>query len=158
MVWNRLMQELIQIPSEITDTTFQRQFFNYAILLKSTDNYVPNESAFNQMQTTNTLRLVTNQAVIDSILVYQTYNKLILDQQAFVSNTFSSRTNLLMEITDLRAFPHLKFNGNTHEMHLYLNHIFIESVGLDYYIAILAEQLNRANNIIDFIQKEYQME
>lgn len=156
--WVNKMEELLAVKGEFTEPSFQKQFFHYAIQLKLTDDYTPNESAFHQMQSTNTFRLIQKPQVLDSILRYQAFNNLILNQQDFVSDNFISRTESLMEITDLRDIPDLKFNGNKKGMHLYLNHLFVESVALRSYIQLLEEQSTRAQNIIDFIQKEYRLE
>lgn len=157
-VWKDLMDELVSLEGQFSDVSFMNDFFNYAVRLKSTDGYVSNESTFQQMQSTNTLRLISIPEVIDSILSYQTSNSILLQQQKFVERNFFARTEVLLDITDLRDIPFLKFNGNEKSAQLYLNYLFVETVAMETYIEMLKFQRDRASNIIEFIQKEYKFD
>ena len=113
-----VMNEIIALPGEFNDESFQQQLFKDVMKLTMIVNFIPNESAFEQMQFTNTLRLIRFQDVIDSILRYHTANIQLKEQQDFVEKYFNARTDLLLQIIDLRKMPDLKYNGNKEAMQL----------------------------------------
>lgn len=153
-----IIDSLSKIQGEVTDTSFQKHLSDYFFKLSWTDNYLPDESAFLQMQSSNTLRLIQKQNVTDSILKYHAYNSAILYQQVFVIKLFNAATDNLIETTDFRKLPNLKFNGNYQQMQNYINYKIGERIATENYIGMLKKQLLKATNLIPFLKKQYDID
>lgn len=76
-----IIDSLSKLTGEFSDVSYQKKFFHYVIDLTWKDGYVPNESAFLQMQSSNTLRLIAKQNVTNSILEYHQRNVIVLKHQ-----------------------------------------------------------------------------
>lgn len=150
----KLIDSLGKIPGNFNDTSFQKPFFNYARQLTKYEGYMPDESAFLQMQYSGTLRLIKKQNITDSILKYQTQNAVIKGQRETVNNYFEQSLNNLLQITDLRKKP-LEYNGNEQQMHSYINFKMAESISSGFYINVLKRQLDNIKSLLPFLNKEY---
>jgi hypothetical protein len=155
---NMIIDSLSILPGEFTDTSFQKHFFDYVIKLFYTDNYLPDESAFLQMQSSNTLRLIQKQNITDSILKYHAVNSEILYQQGYVIKIFNSALDNIIETTDFRKYPNVKFNGNYQQVQNYINYKLGERNATENYIGMLKQQLFNATHLIPFLKKEYDIE
>lgn len=150
---------LTQLPGAFTDTSYVKSFFYYAIKLQWVEGYKPDESAFLQMQSSNTLRLITKQNVADSILQYHQNNIYILQEQASVDKANNSATDYFIQIADFRKIPNLKLNENHQQIQNYINYKIVEYYTTENYINMaLKPQLQRAINLIPFLKKEYGIE
>ena len=153
-----LISLLAKIPGEFTDTSFQRQFFYYLQQLNYSDGYLPDESAFLQMQSSGTLRLINKQNITDSILKYQNYNHVIKVQQEAVNTSLQLSLENILQVIDLRALVNqtpLKFNGNYQQVQNYINHQVGLSIQARNYIGILEVQLFNIKNLLPYLKKEY---
>ena len=153
-----LINLLAKIPGEFTDTSFQRQFFYYQLQLLYSDGYLPDESAFLQMQSSGTLRLINKQNITDSILKYQNYNHVIKVQQEAINTSLQLSLENIIQVIDLRALVNqtpLKFNGNIQQVQNYINHQVGLSIQGRNYITILEEQLFNIKNLLPYLKKEY---
>lgn len=152
----KLIDSLINVTGEFTDSSYQKKFFYYSFELGYTDNYRPDESSFLQMQSSNALRLISKQNVTDSILKYHQLNLVLLEQKANVGSSFNLAENNLTEITDFRKYPNLSFNGNNQQIQNYINNKIIEKYSSQNYLDnFLKRQLQTATNLIPFLKKEY---
>jgi hypothetical protein len=157
----KLIDSLIKIPGNFSDTLFQKQFFYYMPQLIWTDGYQPDESAFLQMQSSGTLRLIKRQNITDSILNYQSYNQIIKFEQEAVNKSFQPAIDNIIQATDLRAFVNgtsPKLNGNSQQVQNYLNYKIGESLTTQAYTRYLQRQLFNSTNLIPFLKKEYAIE
>src|SRR5215212_6471242 len=81
------IDSLCKVPGEFSDTTFQKDFFHFVARLIYRDLFVPDESAFQQMQS-GSLRLIKRANVTDSILKYHTENQYIKEQAEYIDTWF----------------------------------------------------------------------
>ncbi|MEO6613823.1 MAG: hypothetical protein ABIT05_13610 [Chitinophagaceae bacterium] len=157
----KLIDSLVKIPGNFTDTLFQKYFFPYMLQLIYIDGYQPDESAFLQMQSSGTLRLIKHQNITDSILNYQSYNQIIKLEQEAINKSFQSSSDNIIQATDLRAFVNgtpPKLNGNNQVVQNYINYKMAENVTTKIYIRFLQRQLLNITNLIPFLKKEYDIE
>ncbi len=156
------IDSLCKIPGEFTDSSFQNKFIHYALKLGVITLYQPDESAFLQMQSSGTLRLIKRQNITDSILKYQSFNQKLKLQQGFINNYYQSALDNLMQIVDGRALVNqnipLKLNGNNQQIHNYINYKITESLATETYIGFLKKQLHGINNMTLFLKKEYDID
>ncbi len=158
----KVIESLCKIPGEFTDSSFQKEFIHYAVTLGTYTLYQPDESAFLQMQSSGTLRLIKHQNIADSILKYHAFNEKLKMQQGIINNYFQSALDNLIQVLDARALVNqnipLKLNRNNQQIHNYLNYKFTESLATDNYIGFLKQQLLTINNLTSFLKKEYDIE
>ena len=152
-----LLFENIKVSGKFTDTSFQGRFFNYINKLLNYEGYTPDESAFMQMQSSGTLRLIKKQNITDSILKYQTTNLAIKRQQEIVNKYFNSATDNIIQITDFRQKP-FKLNENNQQIQNYINYKIAEGFSSNYYLVLLKNQLTNATILIPFLKKQYDIE
>ncbi|MBX2887764.1 MAG: hypothetical protein KF829_03855 [Ferruginibacter sp.] len=152
---NKIIDSLLMMPGELTDSVYQHQLFNYFSKLSTTDNYKPDESAFLQMQSANTLRLIKKKNVLDRILAYQNFNSLLLYQQEAIIKIFFSALDNFIEVADFRNDQLLRLNENHQKVQNYINYKIIERAGTGTYISFLQNQLNAATKLISFLKKQY---
>lgn len=158
----KAIDSLCKIPGAFTDSSFQKQFIRYAIKLGTYTLYQPDESAFLQMQSSGTLRLIKHQSITDSILKYQLFNQKIKMQQEIINNDFQSALDNLMQIVDGRGLVNqkipLRLNGNNQQIQIYINYKITESFATEGYILYLNQQLLSINKLIPLLKKEYGIE
>ena len=153
----KLIDSLSKIPGDFADTSFQKSFFSYGYKLTVYEGYQPDESAFLQMQSSGTLRLIEKQNVMDSILKYQSQNSYIKGQRETVNNYFDLALQNLIQITDLRKTT-LRFNGNNQQMQNYINWKIAEKLSTGYYINMLDTQLFYTKSLLPFLRQEYKID
>jgi hypothetical protein len=153
----KLIDSLSKIPGDFADTAFQKQFFKYAFRLVWFFNFYPEESAFLQMQSSGTLRLIKKQNVTDSILNYQSRNTLVKLGQESMTHTYRSAFDDVCQITDLRKVAH-RLNGNSQQIQGYINYKIIEKGETQNLLRLLRQQLLAATNLIAFLKKQYDLE
>ena len=144
-----LIDSLISVPGKFTDTLFEKRFFTYLSKLLNYERFTPDESAFMQMQSSGTLRLIKKQNITDSILKYQATNLAIKRQQEIVNRYFNSATDNTIQITDLRQVP-FKLNGNNQQIQNYINYKIAEGISSRFYLEHLKNQLRNATILIPF--------
>ncbi len=152
---NKIIDSLLMLPGEFRDSVSQHQLINYFNKLGTTDNYKPDESAFLQMQSANTLRLIKKKNVLDRILAYQNFNSLLLYQQEAIIKIFFSALDNFIEVADFRNDQMLQLNENHQKVQNFINYKVIERAGTGTYISFLQNQLNSATKLISFLKKQY---
>ena len=69
--------------SHVSDTVFQQHFIYYDLKLAYIDYFQSNQTTFDQMQSSGTLRLISHAGVLDSILNYVAGYKLTKNRKTF---------------------------------------------------------------------------
>jgi hypothetical protein len=87
--------------SKLPDTVFQKQFIYYAIKLSAAQNFISNQTVFEQMKSSGTLRLIDRTGVVDSILKYESMYEAIKLQWEYVSKWDDKNQEQLVSSTDL---------------------------------------------------------
>ena len=152
----KLTDSLIKLNGAITDSIFEKQFFYYALKLTFVDFFTPDESAFLQMQSSNSLRLVETPKVVDSILSYHQKNIKLVNQKQVVERHFNSALDNLVQIADFRNFANLKFNKNSQQVYNYINYKIAENLATHNYLDnFLKKNLASTSTLIPFLKKEY---
>lgn len=156
------------------DTNFSKQFIYYAIKLSATQNFISNQTTFEQMKSSGTLRLLKSQGVLDSILKYESMYESIKLESDEVSKWFDKNQEQFAESMDFR--PLLAYKGilnlNMHPNDLkashlpgitrdslvlqkYINYEIEEKSSLMNYVSFLEMQLSYARALISFLKKGY---
>jgi hypothetical protein len=156
------IDSLVAIPStSFADPGFQHRFFYFVNNLLTRYAFISDESAFDQMQSSGTLRLIKNHDVTDSILQYTAENKSIRELDAFIDQWFSRSIQSLARFTDLRARlkeEPMKMNKDYTDVSEYINYKVMERIALNSYIKMLDHQFINLNNLIPFLKKEYHLQ
>ena len=156
------IDSLVAIPStSFAKPGFQQRFFYFVNNLLTRYAFISDESAFDQMQSSGTLRLIKNHDVTDSILQYTRQNKIIRELDAYIDQWFSKSIGSLARFTDLRARLNqepMKMNKNYGDVSEYINYKVMERIALYSYIGILKHQLRNLDNLIPFLKKEYHLQ
>ena len=162
--------------SNVADDVFQKQFIYYMLKLGYLDYFISNQSTFEQMQSSGTLRLIRHPDVLDSILKYETSYKQIRQQEDICSTWWNKSIeqvsaiidltslaqlpgNKLWSITqfDLAGIPLPKISKDMPALQPYYNWRVNERISLGYYIQYLQGQLSYARILIPFLKKEYHL-
>jgi len=156
-----LINSLGNIPGNFSDTAFQRPFFKYALQLTTTHYFVPDETVFQQMQSSGSLRFIHKQNILDSILNYQAQNQRLELQKAYVDSWFRPSIEYLAHITDFRNAVKnqpLKIITADQPVLDYINYKLAESVATRRYIEMLQKQMDNLRRLIPFLKQEYNIE
>jgi hypothetical protein len=171
------LDSLFYLKNDVTpNDIFQKQFIYYMLRLGFLSYFNPNETAFKQMQSSGTLRLIRHSKVLDSILSYEVHNEHIKQQEAICSTWWNKAIEQISSIIDLTPLAHLppeslwsipitdldsihltKFSKNLSLLQSYYNWRVNERISLGYYIQYLKKQLVDVKELIPFLQKEYQL-
>jgi hypothetical protein len=120
--------------------------------------FQPEESAFLQMQSSGTLRLIKNQNITDSILNYQSRNAMIKFNQDGIGHTTTAAMENLIQITDWRKFDSHRLNGNNQQIQAYINNKILERGEILNNMKWYRGQLLAATRLIAFLKKQYNIE
>jgi hypothetical protein len=163
--------------SKLPDTVFQKQFIYYAIKLSAAQNFISNQTVFEQMKSSGTLRLIDRTGVVDSILKYESMYEAIKLQWEYVSKWDDKNQEQLVSSTDLtpllanmdilnlnihsgdlRADKLPKIKNDSARLQLFFNYEVAEKSSLMNYVYFLNKQLSYARTLITFLKKEYHIE
>jgi hypothetical protein len=156
------------------DTNFAKQFIYYAIKLSATQNFISNQTTFEQMKSSGSLRLIRSQGVLDSILQYESmYESIKLEsdevskwydknQQQFAESmdfrpllAYKGILNLNMHPDDLKASNLPAITRDSVVLQKYINYEVEEKSSVMNYLSFLERQLSYARKLISFLKKEY---
>jgi hypothetical protein len=162
--------------SNVADDVFQKQFIYYMLKLGYLDYFISNQSTFEQMQSSGTLRLIRHPDVLDSILKYETGYKQIRHQEDICSTWWNKSIEQVSAIIDLTSLAQLpgnklwyitqfdlagirlpKISKDMPALQPYYNWRVNERISLGYYIQDLEGQLSYARALIPFLKKEYHL-
>ena len=162
--------------SNVANDVFQKQFIYYMLKLGYLDYFISNQSTFEQMQSSGTLRLISHPNVLDSILKYQTRYKQIRHQEDICSSWWNKsieQVSAIIDLTslaqlpgnklwyitqiDLAGIPLPKISKDMPVLQPYYNWRVNERISLGYYIQYLQGQLSYARILIPFLKREYHL-
>ena len=163
--------------SSVSDTVFQQHFVYYDLKLGYNDYFQSNQSTFEQMQSSGTLRLISERDVLDSILKYEAlykqtkrqedvcwmwWNKAI--EQVSLIFDWTSVSHLPADslwqftLSDMANIPLSKIDRHSPGLQLYFNWQVNERISLGYYITDLHYLLSYNRILISYLEKEYELE
>jgi hypothetical protein len=173
----KYLDSLIYLKNKnIPDDVFQKEFIFYMLRLGFLDYFVSNQSTFKQMQSSGTLRLISNAGILDSILNYENSYERIKGQENICSTSWNKSIEQVSSIIDLTPLAHLepntlwnmkaddleninltKVSKDLPALQSYFNWRVNERISLGYYIQDLHEQLSYVKMLIPFLQKQYHL-
>jgi hypothetical protein len=140
-----------------------------------------NDAAFQQLQTSGTLRLISKQGILDSLFEYQHKTNLILrlepDHYYFTKNVWEEMHNLMDVSFALRSFDSANFNfkaialdykvpedtktvlnDDKRMMVKLFNDATLLTLCSEIYIGLLEQQLVYGKRLIGLLKKEYNLD
>jgi hypothetical protein len=140
------------------------------------DYFVSNQSTFKQMQSSGTLRLISNPGVLDSILNYENSYEGLKRQEDRCSSWWNKSIEQVSSIIDLTPLAHMApttlkeltigdlknidasgVSKNLPALQSYYNWRVNERISLGYYIQFLHGQLSYIVTLIPFLRKYYHL-
>jgi len=172
------LDSLIYLKNKkIPDNRFQKEFIFYMLKLGNIDYFVSNQSTFKQMQSSGTLRLISNPSVLDSILNYENSYERVKRQEGICSSWWNKSIEQVSSIIDLTPLAHMvpttlgeikiddlenidasDVSKNLPALQSYYNWRVNERISLGYYVQFLHELLSYIKTLIPFLQKHYYLE
>src|SRR6185436_10439002 len=168
------LDSLIYLKNKkIPDDRFQKEFIFYMLKLGNIDYFVSNQSTFKQMQSSGTLRLISNPSVLDSILNYENSYERVKRQEGICSSWWNKSIEQVSSIIDLTPLAHMvpttlgeikiddlenidasDVSKNLPALQSYYNWRVNERISLGYYVQFLHELLSYIVTLIPFLRKE----
>jgi len=172
------LDSLIYLKNKkIPDDRFQKEFIFYMLKLGNIDYFVSNQSTFKQMQSSGTLRLISNPSVLDSILNYENSYERVKRQEGICSSWWNKSIEQVSSIIDLTPLAQMvpttlgeikiddlenidasDVSKNLPALQSYYNWRVNERISLGYYVQFLHELLSYIKTLIPFLQKHYYLE
>ncbi|HXL56310.1 MAG TPA: hypothetical protein VN958_08645 [Chitinophagaceae bacterium] len=162
--------------SSVSDTVFQQYFVYYDLKLGYDDYFQSNQTTFDQMESSGTLRLISHAGVLDSILNYEAEYKLTKKQEDVCAVWWYKSIEQVSLIFDWTPIAHLPadalwqlslddipniplstINRHSPVLQLYFNWQVSERISLGYYITDLHKQLSYNRILISYLKKEYKI-
>lgn len=172
------LNNLIALKNEkVNADTFRKPFIYYMLKLAYLNYFTSNQSTFEQMKSSGTLRLIHHHNVLDSILNYETGCSQLKSQEEICSKWWNKAIEQVSSAVDLTVLASLP-NNNLWAMNerdldgivlpdikqempglqSYYNWRVNEKISLGYYLQFLNNQLTRVKTLIPFLIKEYHLE
>ena len=148
----------------LKDSLQLSKFNNYLGKIIAAFNSFPNKSAFEQMKSSGTLRLIKSKEVLDSLFNYEQINLLLKNNEApyieYHKKIIENASNFIDLTEDNKL---LNQNISDKELESILGKFYNDCFTLKlisnvYYLPILQTQLSKASNLIKLLQKEYHLE
>ena len=140
-----------------------------------------NDAAFQQLQSSGTLRLIDKHAILDSIFEYQHRTSLIIRIEAdhyhfsklvwegmskvidvsYTVNSFDSAKFNFEEVSGVYKVPEAKelfFNDDKGTVDKLFNDVCVLTLNAEIYVGLLNEQLIYGRKLIGLLKKEYKIE
>jgi hypothetical protein len=164
-----LTDSLSKVPGAFTDTSFQKQLFYYGFQLGFLYAFNPQESAFQQMQSSGTLGLIQHQNVLDSILNYHSNNQFIKMTEELILNAYNHAVEASAQFIDFRNIDvtdiehlagkkSLRIIGSTQHVQEYINWKINQRGVTDDYVYELKMQLACLRNLMPLLRSQYNIE
>ena len=163
--------------SSVSDRVFQQHFVYYDLKLGYTDYFQSNQSTFEQMQSSGTLRLISEKCVLDSILKYEALYKQTKRQEDVCSVWWNKAIEQVSLIFDWTSVSHMpadalwqftlsdlanislsQIDRHSSGLQLYFNWEVNERISLGYYITDLHYLLSYNRILISYLENEYDLE
>jgi hypothetical protein len=158
----------------VSDKVFQQQFIYYDLKLAYNDYFQSNQTTFDQMGSSGSVRLISHSGVLDSVLNYVAAYKITKKQEDICSVWWYKSIEQVSLIFDFTPVSHLpadalwqlrledvpdiplsKINRDSPVLLLYFNWQVSERISLGYYINDLHRQLSYNRILIAYLKKEY---
>jgi len=158
----------------LPDTSFRKQFIYHALKLSAAQTFISNQTAFEQMKSSGTLRLIRPPKVVDSILKYQSMYEVLKLQGDEVATWYAKNQeqfaqsmdftvleasndiiSLNMRVDDLQAYRLPVVTKDSVLLFRFFNYEIEEKSALVNYVYFLNRQLSYARTLIPFLRKEY---
>lgn len=172
------LDRLITLKNKnVSGDTFQKQFIYYMLKLAYLNYFSSNQSTFEQMKSSGTLRLIHHHNVLDSILNYETGYSHLKSQEEICSKWWNKAIEQVSSVVDLTVLANLPNNNlwamterdldgivlpdittDMAGLQAYYNWRVNEKISLGYYLQFLNQQLARIKMLIPFLNKEYHLE
>jgi len=163
--------------SNDADTIFNQHFVYYDLKLGYNDYFQSNQSTFDQMQSSGTLRLISHNGVLDSILRYEAMYKELKSQEGVCAvwwNKAIEQVSLIFDLTfvshlpagglwelslgDVAKFPLSEIDRRSPVVKLYFNWQANGRLAWGYYVNDLHKVLSYNRILISYLKKEYNIE
>ncbi len=167
--------------SNLSDNNTKREFYDDVANGSFNDAYFrSNDAAFQQLQTSGTLRLINKPGILDSLFQYQHNSTLILrieaDHYYFSKLVWEGMSKLIDVTFTVNSFNSESFNSEVYGTYkapidsalafdydkLTVNKIFndanVLTLNTEVYIGSLNQQLVYSKHLIEFLKKEYHLE
>jgi hypothetical protein len=160
--------------SNVSDKDFQQHLIYYDLKVGYDDYFQANETTFDQMQSSGTVRLISHAGVLDSILNYEAaYKRTKKQEDVCVVWWYKSieQISLVFDFTpiahlpadalwqlslaDVPNIPLSEIKRQSPVLELYFNWQVSERISLGYYIRDLHEQLSYNRILISYLKNEY---
>jgi hypothetical protein len=172
------LDNLIALKNEkVNGDTFHRQFIYYMLKLAYLNYFTSNQSTFEQMKSSGTLRLIHPHNVLDSILNYETGCSQLKSQEEICSRWWNKAIEQVSSVVDLTALANLPpdnlwvmteqdldgivlpdITKDMPGLQSYYNWRVNEKISLGYYLRFLNNQLTIVKTLIPFLNQEYHLE
>jgi len=172
------LDNLIALKNEtVNSDTVHKQFIYYMLKLAYLNYFTSNQSTFEQMKSSGTLRFIHRPNVLDSILNYETGCSQLKSQEEICSKWWNKAIEQVSSVVDLTVLAKLP-NNNLWSMterdldgivlpditkdmpglQAYYNWRVNEKISLGYYLQFLNNQLTRVKTLIPFLNHVYHLE
>ena len=163
--------------SNVSDAVFNQHFVYYDLKLGYNDYFQSNQSTFDQMQSSGTLRLISHTGVLDSILRYEAMYKELKSQEGVCSvwwNKAIEQVSLIFDLTfvsqlpegalweltlnDVAKFTLSEIERRSPVVKLYFNWQANGRLAWGYYVNDLHKVRSYNRILISYLKKEYNIE
>jgi hypothetical protein len=177
------LKKFIQLKgSDFSKNDVKRAFYDDAANGSYNDVYFrSNDAAFQQLQTSGTLRLIGKQAILDSLFEYQHNSSLILrieaDHYYFSKDVWEGMSKVIDVTYTVNSFDNssfnfdvvagvfkvpegvaLAFNNDKETVNKLFNDACSLGLNANVYIGLLQQQLKYGKRLIGILKKEYNLE
>jgi hypothetical protein len=172
------LDQLLALKNKnVSSDTFRKQFIYHMLKLAYLNYFSSNQSTFEQMKSSGTLRLIHHPNVLDSILNYETGYSHLKSQEEICSKWWNKAIEQVSSVVDLTVLANLPNNnlwGMTERdldgivlpditkdmagLQSYFNWRVNEKISLGYYLQFLDHQLTLVKTLIPFLIQEYHLE
>ena len=160
----RIDSLVMQKQYDMSDTNVLKQVINF--YLKTNTDYIfhSNDAALEQMKTSGSLRLVKSKQVLDSLFNYSHSNWLLnYDGEYYTRNSINLHS-IAAKLFDFNPPPGQQFSVpvNLKQKVDLLQEFYNAAVSINYqirvyYLKLLQEQGVHASNLIELLEKEYDL-
>lgn len=163
--------------SNLSDADFNQHLLYYDLKLGYNNYFQSNQSVFDQMQSSGTLRLISHTGTLDSILRYEALYKELKNQETVCSLWWTKsidQVSLMYDLTfvsqlpegalwdlnlnDVAKYAKAETERNSPAVKLYFNWQANERLACGYYVKDLHKVISYNNILISYLKKEYNIE
>ena len=164
------IDSLLAISKDLTSIEKTRLFCYYYIKYVPASNlFVPNDGTMQQLKNAGGLRLIKNKEAADSIMLYDSYNKVIEGQGVRYRDNVVKCIDASDYVFDWTTFdgvdpeslltsaPIFMANPTKEQLQFLINRVLKQKGVSIFYRRFLEEQYHRATRTIPFLKREYDL-